>query len=195
MSAQGESAEVARTTKAGAVPAAAADQINEERLNGHGAELHELLHALQAVKTGDFSVRMAGHETGVFGKIADTFNDIVANNQRMAQQLEHVGQLVGREGQTRHRVKLGSICGSWGAMEGSINQLIDDLLWPTTEVTRAIEAVAQGNLLQTVRLDVEGRPLKGEFLQAATIVNTMIKQLGVFTSEVTRVAQIGRAHV
>src|SRR5205085_12632615 len=45
------------------------------------------------------------------------------------------------------------------------------------------------NLLQTVRLDVEGRPLKGEFLQAATIVNTMIKQLGVFTSEVTRVAR------
>ena len=32
-------------------------------------------------------------------------------------------------------------------------------------------------------------PLKGEFLQAATIVNTMIKQLSVFTSEVTRVAR------
>ncbi len=38
-------------------------------------------------------------------------------------------------------------------------------------------------------LDVDGRPLKGEFLQAATIVNTMIKQLSVFTSEVTRVAR------
>src|SRR5207302_1434610 len=74
-------------------------------------------------------------------------------------------------------------------MEGSINTLIDDLLWPTTEVTRAIAAVAQGDLLQTMRLDVEGRPLKGEFLQAATIVNTMIKQLGIFTSEVTRVAR------
>jgi HAMP domain-containing protein/CheY-like chemotaxis protein/signal transduction histidine kinase len=165
------------------------EQLEAEKLNGHSAELHELLHALQAVRSGDFSVRMSGHETGLFGKIADTFNEIVANNQRMAQQLEHVGQLVGREGQTRHRVKLGSISGSWGAMEASINQLVDDLLWPTTEVTRAIEAVAQGNLLQTVRLDVEGHPLKGEFLQAATIVNTMIKQLGVFTSEVTRVAR------
>ena len=74
-------------------------------------------------------------------------------------------------------------------MEGSINTLIDDLLWPTREVTRAVAAVAQGDLLQTVQLDVEGRPLKGEFLQSATIVNTMIKQLGVFTSEVTRVAR------
>ena len=79
--------------------------------------------------------------------------------------------------------------GAWGEMEASVNTLIDDLLWPTTAVTRAIAAVAQGDLLQTVRLDVDGRPLKGEFLRSATIVNTMIKQLGVFTSEVTRVAR------
>src|SRR5256886_2357866 len=42
---------------------------------------------------------------------------------------------------------------------------------------------------QAVKLDVDGRPLGGEFLQSATIVNTMIKQLSVFTSEVTRVAR------
>src|SRR4051794_29113619 len=76
-----------------------------------------------------------------------------------------------------------------GEMEASVNTLIDDLLWPTTEVTRAITAVAQGDLLQTVRLEVDGRPLKGEFLRSATIVNKMIKQLNVFTSEVTRVAR------
>jgi len=191
MSVKAEAATARKARKSATQPPLPVEGTSEasDRLNGHTAELHELLHALQAVKTGDFSVRMAGHETGLFGKIADTFNEIVSNNQRMAGQLEHVGQLVGREGQTRHRVKLGRLSGSWGAMESSINVLIDDLLWPTTEVTRAIEAVAQGNLLQTVRLDVEGRPLKGEFLQAATIVNTMIKQLGVFTSEVTRVAR------
>ena len=38
-------------------------------------------------------------------------------------------------------------------------------------------------------LEVDGRPLEGEFLRSATIVNTMIEQLGVFTSEVTRVAR------
>ena len=74
-------------------------------------------------------------------------------------------------------------------MEGSINMLIDDLLWPTTAVTRAISAVARGDLMQTVELEVDGRPLKGEFLRSATIVNKMIKQLSVFTSEVTRVAR------
>src|SRR3569832_1097865 len=74
-------------------------------------------------------------------------------------------------------------------MESSVNTLIDDLLWPTKEVTRAVAAVAQGDLIKTVRTEVDGRPLKGEFLESANIVNTMIKQLCVFTSEVTRVAR------
>src|SRR5882724_4414871 len=150
---------------------------------------NDLLQVLQAVRVGDFSVRLPSNQTGLMGKIADTFNDIVAANQRMSQQLERVGQVVGREGKTRQRVRLGLSTGAWADMEVSINSLIDDLLWPTTEVTRAIAAVAKGDLLQTVPLDVDGRPLRGEFLRSATIVNKMIKQLGIFTSEVTRVAR------
>jgi HAMP domain-containing protein/CheY-like chemotaxis protein/signal transduction histidine kinase len=161
----------------------------EQALNGDARGLAELLHALQAMRIGDFSVRMAGDRVGIMGKIADTFNKIVGTNQRMAKQLERVGQVVGREGRTRQRVRLGLSEGAWGEMESSVNSLIDDLLWPTTEVTRAIAAVAQGDLLRTVSLDVDGRLLKGEFLRSAEIVNTMIKQLNVFTSEVTRVAR------
>src|SRR3954464_5790462 len=163
--------------------------------NGDGAEilsaaaLRDRLQTLRAVRAGDFSVRRATDRVGFMGKIADTLNEIVAANQSMAVQLERVGQVVGREGRTRQRVRFDLTTGAWGDMEASVNTLIDDLLWPTTEVTRAITAVAQGDLLQTVRLEVDGRPLKGEFLRSATIVNKMIKQLNVFTSEVTRVAR------
>jgi HAMP domain-containing protein/CheY-like chemotaxis protein/signal transduction histidine kinase len=173
----------------GFVASLTAASPNGEGLDGHSLALHELLHALQAMRTGNFSVRLPTDRTGLEGKIADTFNEIVAANERMAQELEHVGQVVGREGKTRTRVRFGLSGGAWGGMETSVNQLIDDLLWPTTAVTHAITAVAQGDLLQTVRLDVDGRPLQGEFLRLATIVNTMIKQLSVFTSEVTRVAR------
>ncbi|RYZ06429.1 MAG: response regulator [Myxococcales bacterium] len=152
-------------------------------------ELRELLRVLVSVREGDFSVRVPGHWTGLWGKIADTFNEVVSANQAMAGQLERVGQVVGREGKTRQRVRFTSHAGAWAEMESSVNTLIEDLLWPTTEVTRALAAVAQGDLAQTMRLDVEGRPLQGEFLRSATIVNSMIKQLGVFTSEVTRVAR------
>src|ERR1700716_4262228 len=75
--------------------------------NGTPNPSQELLHALQAMRSGDFSVRMTGNHLGIEGKIADTFNEIVAANQRMAQQLERVGQVVGREGKTRQRVRFG----------------------------------------------------------------------------------------
>jgi HAMP domain-containing protein len=141
------------------------------------------------MQAGDFSVRLPGSWTGLPGKIADTFNNIVSTNEQMARELKRVGQAVGKEGKTRERTRLHQTQGAWGEMEGSVNSLVEDLLRPTTEVTRAIAAVAQGNLTQTVRLDVDGRPLEGEFLRSANIVNTMIQQLSIFTSEVTRVAR------
>src|SRR6516225_4843637 len=153
------------------------------------ADLGAILVGLQTMRDGDFSVRLPGVWTGVGGKIADTFNEIVIANQRMANELARVGQVVGKEGRTKERPRFYQPRGAWGEMEASVNTLIDDLLRPTTEVTRAIAAVAQGNLAQTVRLDVDGRPLQGEFLRLANIVNTMIQQLSVFTAEVTRVAR------
>ena len=152
-------------------------------------DLSAILASLQTMRDGDFSVRLPGSWTGLAGKIADTFNSIVAANQQMAGELKRVGQVVGKEGRTRERTRFHESRGAWGEMEVSINTLVEDLLRPTEGVTRAIAAVAQGNLTQTVRLDVDGRPLEGAFLRSANIVNTMIQQLSVFTAEVTRVAR------
>src|ERR1700739_2732709 len=153
------------------------------------AQMEILLEALQTVMTGDFSVQLPVAWTGVAGKVADKLNEIVAANQQMATELKRIGQRVGKEGKTRERVRFHLTSGSWGDMEVSVNTLTEDLLRPTKEVTRAIAGVAQGNLTEKVRLDVDGRPLEGEFLPTADIVNTMIEQLGIFTSEVTRVAR------
>src|SRR5580658_4485326 len=148
-----------------------------------------VLQGLLTMKNGDFSARLPGTWTGLPGKLADNFNEIVAASEQMASELKRVGQAVGKEGKTRERIRLQQRRGAWDDMEVSVNTLVEDLLRPTTEVTHAIAAVAQGNLTRTVRLDVDGRPLEGEFLRSANIVNTMIQQLGVFTSEVTRVAR------
>jgi HAMP domain-containing protein/signal transduction histidine kinase/DNA-binding response OmpR family regulator len=169
----------------------------------HPIDARVLLGALRAMRDGDFTVQLPGDWVGLNGKIADTFNEIVAANRKMAEELDRVGQAVGKQGKTRQRVRLDRRAGAWTGMENSVNNLIDDLLWPTTEVTRSIAAVAKGDLSQTMRFEVEGRPLEGEFLRTATIVNTMIEQMSVFTSEVTRVAREvgtegklgGQAHV
>src|SRR6201987_4381184 len=173
-------------TKVSKVPSGTGDLGGAEMSK---ADLGAILVSLQTMRDGDFSVRLPGVWTGVGGKIADTFNEIVIANQRMAQELRRVGHVVGKEGKTKERVRSYYPRGEWGEMEVSLNTLIYDLVRPTKEVRGAIAAVAQRNLAQTVRLDVDGRPLQGKFLRLANIVNTMIQQLSVFTAEVTRVAR------
>ncbi|MEO8315219.1 MAG: HAMP domain-containing protein, partial [Pseudomonadota bacterium] len=152
-------------------------------------DLRRLLKVLQGIRDGDFSMRLPGDMSGLQGKVADVINDIAAANQRFAREIERAGQFVGKDGKTRHRISAERRSGSWGEMENSLNTLIDDLLWPTAEATRTISAVAKGDLSRVMRLEVEGRPIKGEFLRSATIVNSMIEQMRGFTSEVTRVAR------
>ena len=171
------------------LPPSLAKSNGKSKTTDGSLDLNVILTSLQSMRDGDFTVRLPGTWIGLAGKVADTFNEIVAANQHMAQELKRVGQVVGKQGKTRERTRFHESRGAWGEMEVSVNTLVEDLLRPTAEVTRAIAAVAQGDLTQTVRLDVDGRPLEGEFLRSANLVNTMIQQLGVFTAEVTRVAR------
>ncbi|MEG4145999.1 HAMP domain-containing protein [Microcoleus sp. Pol12B5] len=157
--------------------------------NSNNGYAKQLLRTLVAVKKGDFSVRMPIDQTGLAGKIADELNDIIELNERMAAELDRIGTVVGKEGKIAQRATIGSAEGSWAASVNSVNTLITDLVQPTSETARVIRAVAKGDLSQTIALEIEDRPLKGEFLQTAQIVNTMVDQLSSFASEVTRVAR------
>ena len=149
----------------------------------------QLLVAMLAFRDGDFAVRLPVDLIGVNGKIADAFNDIVGVSERRARETARVSLAVGKEGKLKQRMAVPDVTGGWADEVAAINMLIDDLVWPTTEVTRAVGAVAKGDLGQSMALEVEGRPLEGEFLRSAQLVNKMIDQLSVFTSEVTRVAR------
>ncbi|MBD2592949.1 hybrid sensor histidine kinase/response regulator [Nostoc sp. MBR 210] len=164
----------------------ATEQLTRESDN---LDLKQLLKTLTAVKKGDFSVRMSVENTGLAGKIADTLNDIIDQNERMALELQRIGNVVGKDGKITERASLGTVRGSWSDCVNSVNTLITDLVQPTAETTRVIRAVANGDLSQTIATEIDGKPLKGEFLQTANIVNTMVDRLGSFASEVTRVAR------
>ena len=162
---------------------------NRPQTNGNDFDTGQLLSALMAFKRGDFSARLPEDWTGVPGKIADTFNAVIEANQRMTRELERIGRVVGKEGRIAQRASIGEVTNSWSDAIGSINNLIGDLVQPTSEMARVIGAVAKGDLSQTMATEIEGRPLKGEFLHTAKTVNAMVGQLGAFASEVTRVAR------
>ncbi len=148
-----------------------------------------LLAALTAFKMGDFSVRMPVDLEGLDGKIADALNEAMDRNQRMSQELARLSRQVGKEGKISQRASIGDVSGSWKDSIESVNALIGDLVHPVNETSRVIGAVAKGDLSQTMAMEIEGRPLAGEFLRTAKTVNTMVAQLGSFASEVTRVAR------
>src|SRR5689334_21239823 len=141
----------------------------------HEVDNRTLLSALMALKKGDFSVRLPVEWTGIAGKVADTFNEVVDLNQRMATELDRLSRVVGKEGRITQRASLGDVSGSWGAAIDSVNDLISDLVHPTSETARVIGAVAQGDLSQMMALEIEDRPLQGEFLRTAKTINKMVE--------------------
>src|SRR5580658_3124985 len=152
-------------------------------------DANQVLATLIAFKKGDFTARMPVNQIGLAGKIADVLNDIFELNHNMVNELARVSTAVGKEGRIAQRASLSAGPGGWNSCVESVNSLISDLVQPTTEVARVIGAVAQGDFSQKMSLEVEGRPLKGEFIRTARVVNTMVDQLNSFAGEVTRVAR------
>ncbi|MBK6004972.1 HAMP domain-containing protein [Ramlibacter ginsenosidimutans] len=156
---------------------------------GGDARSRQVLAALMAFAGGDFSARLPNDWSGVDARIAEAFNHSIANADRITTEAARLSNTVGKEGRLTQRISAPGAIGAWAEQVDSFNTLIDDLVRPTTDIARTIGAVAKGDLGQPMELQVDGRPLMGEFLRSAKLVNTMIDQLSVFTSEVTRVAR------
>jgi len=143
-----------------------------------------LLNVLAEVKRGDFTARMPLEWTGVAGKVADGFNDIIIANQALGVELARISQVVGAQGRLSQRAVLGGTAQSWSGSVESVNNLIEALVRPTSEMQRVIGAVADGDLSKKVTVEVSG-----EMLELKNTINAMVDQLNGFISEVTRVAR------
>jgi HAMP domain-containing protein len=152
-------------------------------------QLEDLLEALMAVKKGDFSTRVSLRRKGIMRDIAANFNDLVEMNAQMVKEFGRIRRVIGREGRMQERASVPAASGDWNLKIDAINDLIDDLVRPTTEIARVMDAVADGDLSQKMALEIGGQPVKGEFLRIGTTVNAMVDQLSSFADEVTRVAR------
>ncbi|MEJ1239492.1 HAMP domain-containing protein [Chryseolinea sp. T2] len=168
--------------------------------NGNGHQPHyavsldvagsqQLLRILTEVRNGNFAVRLPIDEVGVNGKIFDTLNEIISLNERMMLEFTRAGNTIGKQGKLTERIELPSNKGSWGEGVRSLNVLISDLVHPTIEIAHVISSVAKGNLSQEMPEEISDHKLQGEFLRIAKEVNYMVKQLNLFSMEVTRVAR------
>jgi HAMP domain-containing protein/signal transduction histidine kinase/CheY-like chemotaxis protein len=175
----------------------------EKRSNGHSVketrlynnapvdslDLKELLGVLTNVKNGNLKARMPYDHVGLSGKICDTLNDIISLNESMMHEFTRAGNTIGKQGKLTQRIELSSTKGEWSTGVDSLNVLISDLVHPTIEIAHVISSVAKGNLSQEMPEEIGDHKLEGEFLRIAKEVNYMVKQLNLFSMEVTRVAR------
>jgi HAMP domain-containing protein/signal transduction histidine kinase/DNA-binding response OmpR family regulator len=154
------------------------------------AELEALLDALRAAASGDFAHRLpAPKRRGLTRQLAAAYNDLVERREALTSEVVRLGTVIGREGRMTERAVLPGAQGGDARTIEAVNTLIEDLVRPTQEVARVIDAVAEGDLTQKMQLKIEGRAVKGEFLRIGTTVNAMVDQLSSFASEVSRVAR------
>ncbi len=144
--------------------------------------------ALEALHRGDFTFRLTPRD-GVSREVAESFNDLAERLDHSSVELARLARVVGRDGEMGERLRMDGLRGGWETIGDSFNTLIGDLTRPTTEVARVLIAVAEGDLSQKMALEIDGKPVRGEFLQIGMTVNRMVDQLRAFASEVTRVAR------
>ncbi|WP_433212833.1 HAMP domain-containing protein [Dactylosporangium sp. CS-047395] len=150
--------------------------------------LEELSGALDRLLSGDLKIRLTRRD-GLPGEVVERFNRLAEMKQHHTRELLRISRVVGREGRMTERLDEEGFEGAWLDRIHAVNSLIDDLGRPTTEIARVIVAVAEGDLSQQLALEIDGRPLRGEFLTIGRTVNTMVDQLSSFADEVTRVAR------
>jgi HAMP domain-containing protein/signal transduction histidine kinase/CheY-like chemotaxis protein len=159
------------------------DQLNDP------FDLKDMLRTLTEVRNGNFSVRMPIDQVGLNGKICDVMNDIISLNEQMMEEFTKAGNTIGKQGKLTQRIELPHAKGAWSTGVESLNTLISDLVHPTIEIAHVISSVAKGNLTQEMPEEIGGHVLQGEFARIAREVNDMVKQLNLFSMEVTRVAR------
>jgi HAMP domain-containing protein/signal transduction histidine kinase/CheY-like chemotaxis protein len=159
---------------------------------GHSSEslsASVLLEILTQMRKGNFDVHMPIDKTGMSGKICDTLNEIISINKTLVKEFSRARNTIGREGKLNQRIVLNDAQGEWKNGVEDLNALVSDLVYPIREIDRVISAVAKGNLSQQIPIEISSHLLEGEFARIAKEVNDMVKQLNLFTMEVTRVAR------
>ena len=135
----------------------AADSASPLRDTRSAPALRELLRGLQAMHDGDFTVRLPGHWTGLEGKIADTFNQIVAYEVSHGGFLDRHTELIRRVYRERRDVMLAAMDRTfppevdWTQPQGGL------FLWGTLPEGMRSSDVLQAAIEQKVAF-VPGKP-------------------------------------
>ena len=149
--------------------------------------LREIGNIVVAVAGGDLSKKVLIHSIELDPEITSfkiSINKMVDQLQGFASEVTRLARDVGTEGMLDRQVNLPGVRGIWAELTENVNLMAANLTDQVREIAQVTTAVAHGDLSRKVE-----RPARGEILQLQQTINTMVEQLRMFATEVTRVAK------
>jgi HAMP domain-containing protein/CheY-like chemotaxis protein/signal transduction histidine kinase len=149
----------------------------------------EVARVIEAVARGDLSqkveLQIDGKTVqGEFFRIGSTVNRMVDQLNAFAGEVTRVAREVGTEGVLGGQANVPGVAGTWKDLTDSVNAMASNLTNQVRNIALVTTAVANGDLSQKIAVEA-----KGEMLELANTINTMVDQLNSFAGEVTRVAR------
>src|SRR2546426_372981 len=148
------------------------------------AQVRNIAEVTTAVANGDLSKKITVDVKGEILELKNTVNTMVDQLSSFAAEVTRMAREVGTDGKLGGQAEVRDVAGTWKDLTDSVNVMASNLTVQLRDVSKVSTAIASGDLTQSITVDVSG-----EILQIKDVINTMVRQLSSFASEVTRVAR------
>jgi HAMP domain-containing protein/CheY-like chemotaxis protein/signal transduction histidine kinase len=160
---------------------------NHTTINKGNAKL--ILQYLTDLKEGDFTQRLPLDQQGVTGQIFQTINDLTERINYLDQGILHIDPFSNEAESATLPTRTKPEFGLWAERLEHVQTTIEDIVQPTMEIARVIEAVANGDLSSKVNYEQNNALHKNRFNKLTVTINALLKRLNNFANEVSRVAR------
>ncbi|KAI7864672.1 hypothetical protein BDF14DRAFT_1744719 [Spinellus fusiger] len=147
-------------------------------------QVRSIAEVTKAVANGDLSKKIVVESGGEIAELKNTVNDMVDFLRIFASEVTRVSKEVGTEGKLGGQATVQGVAGTWSDLTDNVNIMAANLTTQVRSIAEVTTAVAQGDLSKKIAVET-----RGEILELKITVNSMVDQLRVFASEVTRVAR------
>ncbi|KAI9258687.1 hypothetical protein EDC94DRAFT_649616 [Helicostylum pulchrum] len=149
----------------------------------HLEQVRDIADVSTAIGKGDLSKTMTVPVKGETLLLKNTFNTMVNQLNLFASEVSRVAHEVGTEGKLGAQAKVQSADGIWKELTDNVNTMAANLTNQVRDIAQVSKSVARGDLTKKVTVEV-----RGEMLDLKNTINTMVDQLSIFATEVTRVS-------
>ncbi|KAG1421175.1 hypothetical protein G6F58_003860 [Rhizopus delemar] len=149
----------------------------------HLEQVRDIADVSTAIAKGDLSKAMTVPVKGETLLLKNTFNTMVNQLNIFASEVSRVAHEVGTEGKLGAQAKVQGADGIWKELTDNVNTMAANLTNQVRDIAQVSKSVARGDLTKKVTVEV-----RGEMLDLKNTINTMVDQLSIFATEVTRVS-------